>query len=232
MTIFNTVYWWWGWGWGWQPWANTLLYLPLKTDAIDQSWNSRATSDSWVTYTTVGWVASANFSWGEVTITNNFIDTTIAEKTVSAWVYTNFSSANKDMYIFYSLETNKTFTALAFTSWTTYIASWIWWPNLSLNTPNSPYTQNQWFHIVYTCKDGTNNNKIYINWQQVAQWTWTSTPRGYSSATFNLWTYVGCSSNNNERFNGNLSQFILEDKVRTAQEIADYFNATKSNYGL
>lgn len=220
-------------GGGWrQPWANTLLYLPLQTDAIDQSGNNRWTYDTWVTYTTVWWVASANFSWWKVTITNDFINTSLSEKTISAWVYTNFAAANNDMYIFYCCEYSNGFTAFTFLSWTTYIDSWIWWPNLSLDTPNSSYTQNQWFHIVTTCKDWTNNNKIYINWQQVAQWNGTSNPRWNTSATFNQWVYIWWSSNNSELLNGNISEFILEDKARTAQEVSDYYNQTKSLYGI
>ena len=41
MPIINLVYeapsgW-----WGWQPWANTLFYLPLTSNANDTSWNGR-----------------------------------------------------------------------------------------------------------------------------------------------------------------------------------------------
>lgn len=216
---------------GWrQPWANTLLYLPLQTDVIDQSGNNRSTF--WYgtsSFTTVWNVPSANFSSGKISVSNDFITTALTEKTISCWVYPTFSSVNSDNTFLYWLVTDNCFFALTFVS-SSKIDSWTW-DHWNLTTADLGYSQNQWMLVTTTCKDWADNNKVYINWNLAVQWQWTNRPRWYSSATFNLWTFIGWT-HNTYAWNINISNVILEDKARTAQEVSDYYNSTKSLYGI
>jgi hypothetical protein len=73
--------------------------------------------------------------------------------------------------------------------------------------------------------DTANNVKIYVDSSLVKQW------QRWGTTTANMIGYVW-NYNTNDNLKWYLSQFILEDKTRTAQEIADYYNQTKWNYWI
>lgn len=83
--LFNSVYWkgsGGGWGW-WQPWAKTIAYYPLTTNANDTSWNNNdLTADSSITYSSNwAYMPNSNYTWMTTPFTRSVSWTT----TISMW---------------------------------------------------------------------------------------------------------------------------------------------------
>lgn len=220
--LLNTIKytWWW---WGWQPWANTIVYFPLDTDLNDYSWNYTLTANNLATINTVDGVScldcSANRSFANCTIstlpqwtqarTNMFRVRWNALWQYPAYAYWTSQHSKADVLW------HNNASSPASPSWSQY-----WW---SMET-NETITTGQWYHIAITI-DGSTEQKIYQNWvlkntkHLTVNTNWT---------TLYLWhctwdgTYI----------NWYLSKFIIEDRIRTAQEIEDYYNQTKANYWI
>jgi hypothetical protein len=87
-------------------------------------------------------------------------------------------------------------------------------------------SKDTWYYVTIT-RDGV-DCRYYINGSLVWVKTWTT------------WTYdTRFKLNNAENTSSStyandqyFSEMILENKVRSADEITAYYNATKSNYGL
>ncbi len=212
-----------GWG-GWQPWANTLLYFPLENDAIDVVNNVSLTS-SWTTnYTTVGGVTSAEFTQSNYLYNNsvNIIPQWDVAKTFSVWAYIKWHNTSWGAIL----------AIWGSGAWETF---WLWQyendndiiMSRSYSTSNryTP-TLNTWINFVMTYDNSVWT--LYVNWQSQVTWN-TTAPTSWNSfyISQHIWqtpTYY--------TFYWNLSNVILEDKERTAQEVSDYYNSTKSNYWL
>lgn len=222
MPIFNSVYWWWGWwGWGWQPWANTIAYYPLESNVNDYSWNWYNLSPTNITYTTLSsWLKVATFNGSSSKATTSSFLNQSWDFTTSMWFYGDNITASLAV-----MRCN----AASDSSWR------VWDIHKDVNriraimngggvsTNEQGFTNNTWYHMVVT-KEWT-TWKIYIN--TVLKGTAASNYSG--STNMALW-YIQYA---NDRFwKWYISKFILEDKARTAQEIADYYNQTKSNYWL
>lgn len=78
MPILNMVYYAAEWGGWWKPWANTLAYLPLSTDANDHKWfwtalnwttNNITFSDSKAVFNSSG---TSCIYWDDTTLPTNF----------------------------------------------------------------------------------------------------------------------------------------------------------------
>jgi hypothetical protein len=80
---------------------------------------------------------------------------------------------------------------------------------------------NTWTNAIFTNDSWT--QKLYINWQEV----WTSSQTLDTQNSLNIWWRYA-----SYYFDWKISEFIIENQARTAQEVADYYNQTKSNYGL
>jgi hypothetical protein len=86
-------------------------------------------------------------------------------------------------------------------------------------------------HVVYTIWESWNS--LYVNGSKVTMTyiggnasAWLSYARTFSSII--LWKHQA----NIAYYQWYLSNAIIEDRVWTAQEIAAYYNLTKSNYWL
>jgi len=211
---------------GWLPWANTMAYRPLtsSTTLNDQSGNSyNLTNKGSVTFWTYKWVNCAYFdgTW------SNYLDigtfpTNQQAFTVSCRIY----------YISNEKTANGNYDQVA----------WWWYTNhwLRRDCYNSPYNKlicwwidawsltsdSAWIYTTYTF-NGSNVGTFYKNWSLV--WTYTNTP--------NFWTYfsIGAihnSSSGYKKWKWGISEVIVESWQRTAQDVANYFNQTKSNYGV
>jgi hypothetical protein len=92
-----------------------------------------------------------------------------------------------------------------------------------------PLTLSSWTWVHYVSifdrTDGT--IKVYKDWTFVG-----SASAGYDLAYTWVALTIGWSAVWGRYFDGRLSNVIIEDKVRTAQDVADYYNLTKSNYWL
>ena len=223
MAIFNTVY---GGEWKWKPWSNTLLYLPLNWNLNDESWNwYNWTWSAWTEkYATLSsWLQVAEFSWWLSRVTTSFTQT---PTTISLRWYksTSLSDPSVNGYKLYawqaSSDSGNWWRLRMVTSSSTQR---LWYQNGSEEHQNQYNYKDTWVHMVATYNGS--NTLFYINWSLVYTYTswmnaqtwlylWTS-PRDTTS-TYSLYWYV--------------SNVIIEGKQRTAQEVAKYYNSTKSNY--
>jgi len=206
----------------WQPWANTLAYYPLKEDVLDYSgnWNNA----TWNPNSFIWWVA--NYSWASTTLPTSLAQAkplTLCARINDGgvWVWThNISVLWQHTYsgyglcLIYNMEWNNNYRVGFIFSTNSWAAS-----VLEKTYPNAI----TWWHLVGLTRD-TNIAKLYIDWEYIWQTTYSWK---ISNMTFYLWYdhwYDGWA------WNGKISELIFEDKIWTAQEVADYYNATKDNY--
>ena len=209
-------------GWWWQPWANTVCYFPLDTDFEDT-----------VTWTALTWYNSATIwtlwtvSCLDLTSSNSYLDWTIS--TLPQW-----GQARTNMFwVYYPSYWN--YPAYWYWSWVNTQGDWVFkmdqseWPVWSqywkaLICWAGTVSTWQWYHIAITV-NGSTEQKMYINWVYKVSTAWSVNTN---------WTtlYLGKAPWGNNYLNWYLSKFIIEDKVRTAQEISDYFDLTKWDYWI
>lgn len=210
---------------GWQPWANTVAYRPLKSDAQDYSWNwNHLSQTGTITYTTLDGVACAKWN-GDA----SYLQSTSASLP---------SSGNSRTVAIWYAEPAST--------WTHYIVCWgeaTTWKTFWLQTSSQKFrftsnsnagtsttlTLNKWYSFIVTYSS-TNKTRMYVNWVADGTQSTSLTTRAVSSSypirLFNR------NTNTNYPSSGYLSEVIIENVEWTAQEIADYYNLTKSNYWL
>lgn len=194
-----------------QPWANTVAYYPLTsiTTVNDKSGNNRnLTNYNGVAFGTYAGVDCAAFAWNKMILYNSdFPAIWYGDCTISCWMYT--TSNNQQIVLSYW---NADTTGLVI-----IIRNWYIDPNLA------PVTLNAWHHIAYVVEswylkmyvDGVlvYNNPYNVNIGK-SLWIWRKT---YMDDMNYLW-YI--------------NEVIIESIARTAQEIQDYYNNTKSSYWL
>ena len=217
----------------WKPWENTVAYYPLEKDTNDYSWNNRNLTNSWITFDGGVWVFNGNAIWYYTnnSLWNNLNNFTysvyVNPSSIASWTYnTTEYNANRIISIIQNgdIKTYDKTLSLSNSSraqWYNYYnwlylvyASWI-----SINT---------WYYLTYTFNG--NMMKIYKNWileQSLACW-WSYT--WYTQATLCVWNNT--DYNQIKKYYGKISNVIIEDKARTAQEVLNYYNQTKSNYWL
>jgi len=221
----------------WQPWENTVLYIPFDETywATDQSWNSYTVTSGFTlgTYNNVYCARNTNV--------NNTIKTWIRYNTQYQWnsIFTNPYTVSVWMYI----ESKPSSNYISWISWfingSTSPQHNIWMETFTMNSgvvwnKNTNYWFDywNWVNIICTVSPASSwyDYSLYLNW--VFQNTYNDTGTNLPSwdhyinyiivGTTNWWTALWTC----------YSQYILENKARTAQEVADYYNLTKSNYGL
>jgi hypothetical protein len=231
---------------GWKPWANTIAYYPLEEDWNDYSWNwHNLTWNSTPTYT---------ISWGTKQVVS--LNGSIAGKIANlSWTYTNYtmsfwckptSNTNTwqeifDNYKDSSGSSTATDNAYINFNWTSYEKAsakdfaYQYRPNGWSNAYQSVYgttnrATNSWYNVVVTST--VSWIKIYVNWTQVASnsTTWTIILDSWYNCIW--WRYNNYYRAYMNYFYGYLSEFIMENKTWTADEIADYYNQTKAKYWL
>ena len=232
MAIFNTVY---GWEWSWKPWANTIAYYKFEWDANDYSWNSHNLTTNNVTYVTNSWISKtvAYFNGSSYWTNSKGISEQFSQQLTpstficwykaeaNGWSYPNrfflveLSDDEVDVYartwIITARNNNADFKIRAnrgriFQTWV-YPDVWWWWHCVVA-------TIWEWYAKIYldgelknsttyTTADITENTKIQIS----------STDSYYN---YKWWMW----------------ECIIENKIWTAQEIADYYDQTKWKYWL
>lgn len=206
-TIYAPITWMGGGGWwSYTPTAYTVAYYPLISDFNDHkwSWTLYNLTNSWATLATLWWVTCANFNWSDTEASSSAF--------YSYWTWDFTASARG-----YPLANSQ----------------WVWWligaNVLVMNSKNwyvewtsAPTPLNTWTNIVFTITGG--KLKIYSN-----ATLYLDTSYG-SNVTWNL--YIGATNGSSYHLYWWLSELIFENKARTATEVSDYFNATKSNYGI
>lgn len=210
--------------WWWEPWANTVAYYKFDWNLNDSSGNDRnlsmytwsftySTLSSWQQYCRLNTAArTANY-----TIPFNRTAYTIS------WWYSWDTISTQYQKIIVDLKSGDNYRPRVFNwgGWWNYVY-WV----VSFDDYGSAYTQNAWYNIVTTY----NNMEVssYINWTFIYSLTYS---RSETTGTLRINWAVDTTSSN-YRCAWWLSELIIEDKVRTAAEISDYYNNTKSNYWL
>lgn len=204
------------------PWANTVAYYPFESNINDASWNNRNLSmytGSFSYQTLSSWKKICRFNTSALAKIGS-IPFNRTAYTVSAWCSWDTISSSYQKIILDLVEwSNYRPRYFAYWSEVTWLVSseWSW----------VSYVQNQWYHILVTYTNWV--ARMYINNTLKATYT--------LSTSGTAWKMLinGTDSNNynvNYRTAGTISELILENKVWTDTEISNYYNNTKSNYGL
>lgn len=235
----------------WQPGANTIAYYPLTstTTTSDESGNGYNLTNAWeATFTTKDGISCMYCNWNvsgtgyvyTTALTTPPTDITINVRAKASndwtWEYarwlfdTNFwylpEGNNWIRWEFYS---GNGYPSIAVGNW------WDWTPwsynefNYIWVNYSAIQSRNMWT-VTY---DWENHDvAIYKNWILANSWTISShIPTIWRTNNFTLW--VGWRNHSvNRRWKWWISKTILESKARTATEISDYFDQTKSLYGI
>ena len=218
----------------WQPWANTVLYCPLKDDILDHSGNhtmTMTTSDYWTVakdntgfyYFNWWYISSETYSWP---ITAWTLSTWVKKSFSKTWWDPSYSWSVSAHYIGYS----------PFHCWLAFNYGWYNWYSWNYLAGTTSWTTDKsiswptmWSWELWTMTyDNTVWAKFYRNGTYEDSFSNTNDLRNDSLPTFIWATYPFTD----QYLDGYLSDVIIEDKARTAQEIANYYNITKSNYWL
>jgi len=204
--------------WWWQPWADTIVYYPFDTDWNDYSWNGyNFTTTNSTQITTVGWVTCLDMNGSTCSVSSIDVLTTYTDYTWLTWIYV--SSGSIDW----------AFGDNGQGWWWSWFRVWqfkqVRWGN-PVNTYStfSSFSSNQWvlFWIVMDNWEWS----IYQNWvKTVLLWSgWLAPYNNITPFSFSgkdgVWAY------------GYISNFIIEKRAWTYQEIQDYFDQTKSTYWI
>lgn len=208
---------------GWKPWANTIAYYPLETDGKDYSWNNRDWNvGSGVSFVNLSWVSCASFNNTANGLINWSIWLSASDATMSAW----FNSSNaSNLYSMVSIIWDSASIQARLNNWTTL--QWDIW------TWSSDVTVSDW-----NCRDGNWHNTIvtynrqklilYLDWNKI----WEANANiNIPLTSFWIWWHLTPYSTVFP-FSWYISRVIYESQARTASEVSDYYNLTKSKYGL
>ena len=202
--------------WEWEPGENTVFYIKWEWDIKDYWPNNYQFTNNLVTITD----DYLNFPG---TSKNRLINTTASipqtytfnARLYITWVWTSISPR--------IIAPNSNDSAVA-----TY--RWSWWTLYTVSYNNRAYNwpvlpTNTWINFVVT-RVQWGQSKIYVN--AVNSDTETS-----ASINYGTWIVLWCKyASDRDSYQGRMARIILENKEWTAQEVADYFDQTKSKYWL
>ncbi len=220
----------------WKPWANTLLYLPLKSDVVDKSWKSwRTFTTSWVSYTTVGGVQSFHVGttwWIKLTAPYPLQSDITKPLTVSVLIYRTWTW---DWNVLDMASTGYQRLSCTIRSWNIWIAPWEFTSStdnfyVKLTTPQETYKR---LLITYTIS--TTATKLYIDWVLKKSWNWWRYPRSLWNRTRDNSQWIFCTRDVNNYWsglNGNARELIIEDKEWSAEDVSKYYQQIKKELWL
>lgn len=216
---------WWGW---WKPGANTLAYYKFYDNLNDSSGNNHpCTVAYWsAVYYTVSWDNKAITCSGNVM--KSWIwqqDVLAANHTLSFWI--KLSSSQVDNRVLWALgasgNISHVWISIGSAQWYCF---YIWQPTWTYRKRTYTFSANTWYNIALSINSSLWVD-CYVNWTQV----WTTNTIN-SPDTTDLYFWSNYSLTDSSRMPWYLDDIIIEDKARTADEIAWYYNQTKSNYWL
>ena len=231
MPIINLVYEWYVPPYSRKPNANTLLYLPLENDVVDQSWKTpRTFSTSWITFTTVWWIKSA-YAWDAdyIRLTDPYpLQTDITKPiTISVLLYntTGQSSVRRCIVDFWVRNGNRLY--LVYKENSTNIQRWN--QETDIYGTFTSYTS-QWMHLVITGSKWW-YFKMYMNWNLVTtgssvignpRWYWPNS-NAYQAILQDRDNY-----GNNRWLKGNARELIMEQVEWSADDVSNYYTWIKA----
>ena len=218
----------------WLPNKNTIAYYPLTSTSTvnDLSWNNRNLTNSWVTFQTYSWVNCAYLNGTSAQLSySNFYNIAQWDYTINVWARRlhTWLSAWNDWYVMCIGSTS------SYYKWQTSLIEFddtrlrfaFWYDDLdsSIN-PEDTRT-----NICCQFKKTTNQQFIYVNWSFNNSRTATNT---HILQVLNLviWNRYNTDPNYNNHFKWYLSNLIFENKQWTADQVAWYYNQTKSLYWI
>lgn len=207
------------------PWANTIAYYPLDWSLNDSSGNGNNWTVNWtITYDTVGTMQVANF-WGSWYVTIPGLWTLTWSLTVNLWMKSTQASAHEIVLVALLPNTDNKNLSFAVDYGK---ATMFRWNGSTSQSCQSNTIVNDWvWHNIVTTING-NTQTVYVDW--ISKWT-LSCNYDIVSGIYS-WFWVNIKWSTGTKYNWLLSNIIVENMPRTAQEITDYYNLTKSNYGL
>lgn len=200
----------------WQPWVDNIVYFALDNNLTDYT----------NTYTLTPTSASIiNFNWVKcLDCTSWYASWTIATlpqwasaRTNMFWVYLNA----KGTVIYWYGTSSYPYRRY---DWCFTDNTYLLWQCSGYSIGTNLFSMSARHHVALA-RDSSNNMKIYFDGTLVKTW----------NVTFNTtWTNIalGADVGGTSPLNWYLSNFIIEGKERTAQEVADYYDLTKSLYGI
>lgn len=216
----------------WKPWANTVAYRPLNstTTVNDQSWNNynlTQTGGSFGTYNGVNCFYNGGSTTGYFTLTSGAkIPSGNASRTILLWVKpTSSSSSYERVFLHYwanvayqmvemYLDTDKRSKVSLSGVASSCGEMTIWsWSLIAFTSTGSHFT-------------------LYLNWVAGTTYLATLATTAISSSYPLRLMKKNTSSSTNYQVRWYISEVIIEDKARTADEISAYYNQTKGNYWL
>lgn len=230
----------------WQPWANTIAYWKLNWNYNDEMGNFNGTSShSWNGWATLPGSSdqylTVNMTWSwdryAYKISNNLwsaIGSTQNDLTFNRWRYFNSQ---------YSWTSNFEMCHIVWSGSYRVIRAWYWWEFNSWNgwvylgTWNGGYnygwyittiSTSTWHNMIFTYNKTTRVKSYYVDGTLIGT---TTSSLDYSTSTGqNKANIFWCN------WSSSLvwwwSNFIIESTARTATEVSNYYNATKSLYWI
>lgn len=220
---------------GWKPWANTIAYYPLTTSTTtsDMSGNNRnLTQVDNSTFWTYLWVNCVYVYWNTQSWFHCLYNRNVNNQTL--W--------NKFTVSFWGSRLNQNNNSIM--CWMWWInGSWNWYNiywnsstvenevlnNWSINKITYSKTISVWEWYLYTAVYDNWNSKLYVDWVLWASWNYTV----WTINVIWVWITFGTQTTGySYQWNWYLSNYILENKARTAADVVNYYNSTKWNYWL
>lgn len=218
-----------------QPWANTVAYRPLNstTTVSDQSGNNHTLTQTWGSFGTYNWVdcfynGGSSLGYLELETAPN-IPSGNADRTISFWAYPtsynryydryffsygDFAANGKAVYLVIGSNWKMMADVLGGAIFSTNTMSTSGWSLLTFTTSWNTFSVYENGELVWS------NSSITINTRAVA-----------SPYSLRLMEWRD-STSLNYQVQWYLSEVIIENKTRTATEISNYYNITKSKYWL
>lgn len=216
-----------------KPWVNTVAYRPLNstTTVNDKSGNGYNLTQTWGSFGTYngvdcfynGWSTTGYFtltSWANIPSGNT-------NRTILLWTYpTGYSSSYSRCFFRYGTSSAGKWVELDISSSGKYRAT-------SGTTVITWGAFPTWAWSLLTFTTAWNTFNLYANSVlQGSDSSGTINTEAISSSYPLRLMRLNTSTSNSYQVRGYISEVIIENKTRTAQEIRNYYNQTKSNYWL
>ena len=208
--------------WGWQPWINTIAYYPLNSTSTDtdQSWNN----NNWTTTGTLTYGSNyCQFTSGNYITIPNIIPYWTNPFTLSIWFNSPDVSGHQNWFYnqFNSNTDNSAIGLFVYNGWLRFWSKWYYDWNYIVSI-----SSNTWYNVIITYEGSIltcylNGTQVGIQYRTISS---TTPDYNWIWCGGEVWGRVYCIAQ--------LSEYIIENKTRTAQEAADYYDQTKWNYGI
>lgn len=208
------------------PWANTLAYYKFESNLNDSSGNWHTLTNGWTSVSYEIGSAPSVYLTRQNWLHTSWSDSFNHDWTMSCWTY--FVERTPEVWILLSRGTGAQRKMII--CGVTNSGQLFFWFYDDDYTWSTTIPLNQSHHLCFTYNYTSKAYKGYIDWVVDISWTLGTQ---YSIGSSDL--FIGDLANNtsqteNYRIRGNVGQFILESKERSATDVLNYYNDTKWTY--